>query len=541
MDPDVPEAGAILIEGDTIAAVGPEAEILALAGADTRLVDLQGATVTPGFVDSHSHRITQRSKWGLETEAQATDLALSEGWTEICELALSEADFHALVEADARGELHTRVNAYLAVNAFDGGPVDDWYTAYQPGQVISPYLRVAGLKIFIDFDSGRTLLWEQDDLNAFVRERHDEGWQVAMKAIGRQSHDLALTAIEYALDGTSNARHRHRIEHSLGVSDEQLARLAELGVVTAIQPGMPGVVWYEEDIRNLTAEQGQASMFRWPEYLAAGVIAAASPYNPDPRYPEFTDPSHMSPMGVLYRSVTQVGLGGGQPEPWMLDRALSVEELLPMLTTVGVYSVGQDLLRGSLSEGKLADLVVLSADPRAVPPADLLGIDVLVTMVGGEAAYVRPGFEHLVAGPVASPPLGAERNVARDARVQASSQLTDYRATNAVDGSPAFWQAAGFAPQWIELELESPTRVARIVLRVAQDADVPSVHELWLRRAGSELERVAVFDGVTGDGQELTYEPADPIEGVDLVRVETVSLEDFFPAWREFEVLGQTD
>jgi hypothetical protein len=301
---------------------------------------------------------------------------------------------------------------------------------------------------------------------------------------------------------------------------------------------MPGVVWYEEDIRNLTAEQGQASMFRWPEYLDAGVIAAASPYNPDPRYPEFIDPSHVSPMGVLYRSVTQVGLGGSQPEPWMLDRALSVEELLPMLTMVGAYSINQDDLRGSLSPGKLADLVVLSADPRAVAPADLLEIDVLVTMVGGEAAYVRPGFDHLVAGPTASPPPGAERNVARDARVHASSELTDYRATNAIDGSPAHWQAAGHAPQWIELELERPTRIARIVLRVAQDAEVPSVHELWLRRAGAEVERVAVFDGVTGDGHELTYEPADPIEDVDLVRVVTVSLEDLFPAWREIEVVG---
>jgi hypothetical protein len=317
--------------------------------------------------------------------------------------------------------------------------------------------------------------------------------------------------------------------------------MAELGVVTAIQPGMPGVVWYEEDIRNLTAEQGRASMFRWPEYLAAGVIAAASPYNPDPRYPEFIDPSHVSPMGVLYRSVTQVGLGGSQPEPWMLDRALSVEQLLPMLTTVGAYATNQDLLRGSLSPGKLADLVMLSADPRAVAPAELLGIEVLVTMVGGEAAYVRPGYEHLVAGPPVGPSPGEERNVARGARVTASSELTDYRATNAVDGSPAHWNAAGYAPQWIELELESPTRVARIVLVVAQDPEGPSVHELWLRRSGAELEQVAVFDGVTSDGQVLTYEPADPIEDVDLVRVVTVSLDDLFPAWREIEVVGRSD
>jgi hypothetical protein len=139
------------------------------------------------------------------------------------------------------------------------------------------------------------------------------------------------------------------------------------------------------------------------------------------------------------------------------------------------------------------------------------------------------------------PSPGEERNVARDARVTGSSELTDYRATNAVDGSPAHWNAAGYAPQWIELELESPTRVARVGLVVAQDPEGPSVHELWLRRSGSELERVAVFDGVTSDGQVLTYEPADPIEDVDLVRVVTVSLEDLFPAWREIEVVGRPD
>lgn len=54
-DPDRPHAEALAIRGNTIAAVGSTAEIRALAGPGTRVVDAGGATVLPGFIDSHVH------------------------------------------------------------------------------------------------------------------------------------------------------------------------------------------------------------------------------------------------------------------------------------------------------------------------------------------------------------------------------------------------------------------------------------------------------------------------------------------------------
>ena len=540
MDEAMPDAEALLVEDEVIVAVGDLDEVRAVAHLAAHQVDLGGWTLLPGFIDSHSHRITQRFKWELETELESTLDALSQGWTGIDELALQPEEFDALLEADRRGELLVRVNAYLAVNPFAGGEVDHWFAAYQPGQVLSPNLRIAGLKTFIDFDSGRTLLWEPDDLADFVAQRHAEGWQVSMKAIGKQSHELALFALEQALGGEWNQSHRHRLEHSLAVSDHQLEQMARMGIITAIQPGFPGVVWYEEDIRDLVAEEVVENTFRWPEYMAAGVIAAASPYNPDPRHSEFVEPSHVSPMGVLYRAVTQVGLGGAPPEPWMLERALTVDQLLPLLTIAGAYASGVDGTRGSLAAGKLADLVVLDADPRSVPAGDLLDVSVQMTMVGGVVRYLRPGAEHLYTEPASqAPPRDDVVDVLGGARVSASSQLTGNPAANAVDGTLEHWNAADLAPQWIELSLQRPADVVRIALEVAQDPSGPSVHELWIGRAGNPMEMVTVFDGVTADGDVLVYQPDEPVEEVESIRVVTTTLGDLFPAWRDIEVLGR--
>jgi hypothetical protein len=367
-----------------------------------------------------------------------------------------------------------------------------------------------------------------------------------MKAIGQRSHELALDAIEHATEGASSEDHRYRLEHSLAVNDGQLERMARLGVITAIQPGFPGVVWYQDDIRRLADEEGLDRMFRWPDYLASGVVVAASPYNPDPERPELFDPSHVAPMGLLYRAATQVGLDDTAPEPWMLTRALSPEQMLPLMTVNGAYAAGVEGTRGRLAVGTIADLVILSLDPLAVDPVDLPSIEVLATMVGGVAEYVRPGadgLDDLARGP-GSPATPADRprdavvNVAPGARVTASSELAFAPASNAVDGTGDHWNADGLPPQWIMLRLERPVDLVAVRLVVAQDPPGRTTHKLLVRRVGEALKVVATFRGTTADGDVLTWTPKRPLRDVDLVRVVSTRMPDLFPAWREIEVLA---
>jgi peptidoglycan hydrolase-like protein with peptidoglycan-binding domain len=133
-----------------------------------------------------------------------------------------------------------------------------------------------------------------------------------------------------------------------------------------------------------------------------------SPYNPDGVNDEYTSPSHVSPLGVAYRGATQIGLGGRAPEAWMVQHALSVEEILPLLTIDAAYATMEEGERGSLVPGKFADLVLLSADPRSVPVEDLLTIEILMTMVGGEVAWCAPSAEDLCPGATTSPSPTAE-------------------------------------------------------------------------------------------------------------------------------------
>lgn len=129
-------------------------------------------------------------------------------------------------------------------------------------------------------------------------------------------------------------------------------------------------------------------------------------------------------------------------------------------------------------------------------------------------------------------------NAAVDATATVSSAVEGAPADHAIDGTLTLWNAEGFAPQWIELALAQPTEISEVRLVVAQDPPGRSVHELWVRTSGGELQLVQTFDGVTGNEEVLVYKPSDPIPEVDLVRVVTTFLIDLAPAWFEIELLS---
>jgi predicted amidohydrolase YtcJ len=395
MDATRPEVEAIAVQGDTIIALGSSEQMLELGKDDSDLIDLDGLTLTPGFIDSHSHRMTGKFKWGFSAIGRANQEVLTQGWTGLDELVILQHDLNELLEAEELGQLDVRLNLYLGYNDFDGNLQGDWYKAYQPGQQLTPHLRIAGIKVFIDFDSGRTFFFEQEELNQLIDELHSEGWQVSMKAVSIQSHELALVALDYALQGQTNEEFRHRLEHSVGVTDEQMAWMAERGIIACIQPGLPGVMSYDPDITRMAEENGYENSYRWREYIQNGVFVVASPLNPPNAYEEQLQASHMSPSGAMYRGVTQIAPENQKPEPWMLEKTLSVEQMFPLFTINGAYTTFEEEFKGSLTPGKWADLVILSGNPLSVPVEDLPDITALMTMIGGEIVYCREGYEGL--------------------------------------------------------------------------------------------------------------------------------------------------
>ena len=128
-------------------------------------------------------------------------------------------------------------------------------------------------------------------------------------------------------------------------------------------------------------------------------------------------------------------------------------------------------------------------------------------------------------------------NVAPQATITASSAVDGLPAQNVADGTPNHWNSAALSPQWVDLALAAPTDIDAIVLTVAQDPPGQSAHEIWVRQVGEDLTLVRTFNGLTTEGDILTFRPEEPLIGVELVRVVTTEVLDLWPAWHEIEIL----
>ena len=92
-------------------------------------------------------------------------------------------------------------------------------------------------------------------------------------------------------------------------------------------------------------------------------------------------------MRALWDGATRTGVEAGAAPDWMTDQTLSVEQGLDLLTRAGAYATLEEDRKGTITVGKLADLVLLNDDPRAVPIEDLPAVKVVMTMIGGRVEY----------------------------------------------------------------------------------------------------------------------------------------------------------
>jgi predicted amidohydrolase YtcJ len=401
MDEDLPQAEAIAIAGDSIVAVGNAAEILALPGPQTQVVDLGGRTLMPGFVDPHTHLLNSAGATGLAAAQQA---ALQHGITTLAE-AYCDASFLALMRSlEQAGELRVRTSLYLAHVDACGVLQGDWYKQHPPTRQWGEMLRIGGVKVFTDGGScgapaysydhpvhGYGDLWfTQEELNAMIAGIQAAGYQAAIHALGDRAVDQVLHALEFALDGGPNTP-RHRIEHNAVVRDDMLARYTAADAVPLIFGAYPACL--PSVAPPPLAYQGWE--WRWPDLLAAnpGLHFAWHSDRGGPLFP-------LPPLMHLYSMVTPFEVDAdGQTicdtPDWLAHKMLTVEQALPMMSIEAAYALFRDEEVGSLRKGKLADLIVLSGNPLAVDPDAIKDIEVWVTMVGGRVEYCAPGQEAL--------------------------------------------------------------------------------------------------------------------------------------------------
>jgi hypothetical protein len=391
MEKAQPRAEAVAIRRDRILAVGDNNRVLALRNRTTRVVDLGGRTVMPGFIDSHAHWIGDGWMVGLHAYT-AIEAALRRGWTSINEQFVDRQRLEVLRALDSHGQLRLRVNAYLPVN-FQDDKFGNWYLEFQPRQAYSPHLRLAGIKLFLDHDWGTRFHWDQAELNEYVLTAHRNGWQVSAHTVSAEAHDQYLTAVAEALAAHPNPNARHRVEHVIQLRDDQLTRMRELGMIASIQPGIPGDSAAEPGYQAMVARGQTRWIARWRDLVDSDVLTIGStdmPWLVLVLAQRATELPHGSPLEAVHQAVTRQSYLGRTPEDWQLSQRLTVDQALRLFTINAAYGTFEEDVKGSMARGKYADLVILSDNPMSVAVDSLPGIQVLATMVGGRIEHCAP-------------------------------------------------------------------------------------------------------------------------------------------------------
>jgi len=234
------------------------------------------------------------------------------------------------------------------------------------------HLRLGGVKIMVKETTGQ-LEPSQSELNQQALAAHRAGFQLAIHAIEPNTVEAAIIALEYAYSHFPQDGRRHRIEHCSVCPPPLLERLSKLRAVVVTQPPF---LYYsgERYLATVPAEQ-QPWLYRIKSMLNCGLIVAAS--SDSPVVPD-------NPLVGIYAAVTRQASSGQLVLP---EECISAEQALAMYTINAAYASFEEKLKGSISPGKLADIVVLSDDPLNSSPEQIKDIRVKMTVIDGKLVW----------------------------------------------------------------------------------------------------------------------------------------------------------
>ena len=329
--------------------------------------------------------VLDRAARELSVELTSRNMAAA-GLTSTTDSWGSLEDFIAFQDARASGRMHYRVS-------FMPGGGTDVYKGLKLARMRSGFgddmLRIGAVKFAADGSaSERTmsrstpydgrpedygiLTMTQDEIYNAVEDAVAHDFRVGIHANGDVAIDRVLNAYERVLEGWQGENPRFRIEHCSFVNPEILQRIKAAGVVPT------PFYTYAHYHGNKWAEYGEdmmESMFAHRSFLDYGIpVAPASDFTPGP----------FEPMMAIQSMVTRKDLQG---RVWGPSQRITVTEAMRICTVHGAYASFEEDIKGSISPGKLADIVILEQDPHGVDPESISEIKVLRTILGGRTTF----------------------------------------------------------------------------------------------------------------------------------------------------------
>jgi predicted amidohydrolase YtcJ len=375
-----------------------------LAGIDKSTPDLAGGTVvrdaqgnpTGALKDAAMSYLDKAipipsHEQRMKAAKRALGHAVSLGVTSVQDMNLDFADIAVYAELLERGQLTTRIYAAPPI-----GLVDDQAKVGVRHAFGGPYLRIGAVKGFADGSLGsRTAYFFEpfndqpgnhgllsDEMQPLTRMRDHmmtadgAGIQICTHAIGDQAISIVLELYAEVAKAHGPADRRFRIEHAQHMAAKDFDRFEQLNVIASVQPyhAIDDGRWAEPRIGHERASR----TYPFRTFLNHGVrLAFGTDWPVAP----------LNPMLTIYAAVTRATLDDKNPGGWFPEQKVTVKEAIEAYTMGSAYAEFQEKSKGSITPGKLADMVMLSNDILSIDPGKIRDVKILKTIVEGKIVF----------------------------------------------------------------------------------------------------------------------------------------------------------
>jgi predicted amidohydrolase YtcJ len=296
--------------------------------------------------------------------------------------------FRAYQRLQAAGELALRMWMHIP-----GERLDEAIALGLRTGMGGDYLRVGHVKLFSDGGQGARTAWmlepyedtgdygmpltPMDEIAQAVRKADQAGLAVAIHAIGDRANHELITVFENLTQPQAQSTKfaPHRIEHVQMIQPQDVTRLGQLDVVASVQP-----IHAPDDIPMIEKSVGPRGRFAYSfrDMLDAGVPLALGSDCPV---------ASPNPMFGIHAAVTRQQRDGEPPGGWYPRQRLTAAEAVWGYTMGTALVAGREAELGSITPGKLADLVVLDRDIFTIEPMEIAQTQVVMTILGGKVVY----------------------------------------------------------------------------------------------------------------------------------------------------------
>jgi len=201
---------------------------------------------------------------------------------------------------------------------------------------------------------------------------------VAVHAIGDRANALLLDLYQKVFDEDGPGDRRWRVEHAQHLRKEDIGRFGQLGVIASVQPyhAIDDGCWAEKKIglERIKTTYAFNSLLKSGATLVFGSDWTVAP---------------LDPLSGIYAAVTRRTLDGQNPDGWIPEEKIPVEEAIKAYTINAAYAEFTEKEKGSIEPGKLADLVVIDRNILKIKPEEIISASVLMTIVDGRIIFDR--------------------------------------------------------------------------------------------------------------------------------------------------------